>query len=98
MSGYGVDTDALAGVVTDVAASGRALEGLAADVEQQVRDLHDAWTGRAADAHAAAHHEWAQGLAEMRTALAGLRRAAGAAHDHYAGAAAANEALWGQVR
>jgi WXG100 family type VII secretion target len=98
MTAYDVDLDELATVLAAMATCQRGLGDLARDVDAETSRLHASWTGRAQEAHAAAHTSWRDGFADMVTALAGLRGLAATARDAYAGAGTANRALWEQVR
>lgn len=94
---FSVDTDGLDQVIVHLSATEAALGQLAIDIDQRVAALQQEWSGLAADAQAAAHQEWASGLATMREALGLLRKAGRAAENAYRGAATANLALWQQV-
>ena len=65
-----------------------------ADLESQMRALHDEWEGLAAQAHAEAHAQWTAGMVAMRQAMSDLRAAARAAHGNYTAAGDANVAMW----
>jgi WXG100 family type VII secretion target len=63
-----------------------------AAVEQQ---LGTTWDGAGGQAQAAAQQQWTDGAAEMRQALADLRKVAEGAHENYHGAAQMNLRNWG---
>jgi WXG100 family type VII secretion target len=88
------DLDALSDLVARLAAFDRAADELAADLETQVRRLHDQWTGQAAQAHLSAHAQWVTGAVGMRSALRELRTVVVTAHLNYTAAAAANSRMW----
>lgn len=98
MNGFHVDLDEVADLIDRIAATGADLAALAADLDTTSGRLHDAWTGRSADAHASAQAEFARGFATMRAALAEMRTAASHAHDSYSDAAGANLAMWDEIR
>lgn len=95
---YAVDLDELAAVLDRMGACHTALHELAADVETEVTALHGEWSGRAHEAHAGHHAAWSVDFVRMREALATMRAAGRTAHENYAGATAANIAMWRQVR
>jgi len=83
------------------------LRGLVAFVDEQlpqidtrVQQMHDpegdGWSGAAADEHARAHQQWAQGATRMRDGLARMQEAAQAAHTAYSDALAANTSTLGR--
>lgn len=95
---FAVDLDDLARVVGEMAACHSQLHDVADALTSRVRALHGSWAGEAAAAHEVAQRAWDAGFAEMREALADMRTAARAAHDHYTGAASTNVEMWGQLR
>lgn len=95
---FAVDLDELARVVGEMAACQAGLHEVADALTRQVRALHGSWAGDAAAAHEVAQRVWDAGFGEMREALATMRAAALAAHDHYAVAASTNVEMWGQLR
>ncbi len=95
---YSVDTDDLTAVIDGLARGHAALGALVVDLERRISALHLSWNGQAATAHCLAQAAWNQDFAEMRDALARMRRAADTAHHNYTSAAAANRHLWEQVR
>ena len=97
MRAFTVDVEELEAVVADLSATQRQLEHIAADLEIQVRGLHDGWAGVAAVAHQAAHRRWHERLDELRAALTSLAAAGSGAADSYRGASADNVAMWSQV-
>ena len=98
MTAYDVDVDELASVIAAMAACGKDLADLTADVEAAHSVLHSEWAGLASDAHAASYWSWRSSFAEMGTALAGLRAVGETARANYSAAAEANLAMWEQVR
>ena len=95
---YTVDLEELLDTVGELARCGEALDALLDQVAARVAALHGGWSGRAADAQAAAQAEWEGGFRSMRTALGEMRAAAEVAHSNYADAADANLRMWEQVR
>lgn len=95
---YSVDPDELDEIIAELQRTETALERLTADLEKQIRTLHETWEGLAARAQAEAQEEWTNGMNAMRTALADLRAAARVAHGNYVAAVDANLAMWRRVR
>ena len=95
---FAVDLDELVRVVGEMTACQARLHDVAEALTRQVRVLHGSWAGEAAAAHEVAQRVWDAGFGEMREALATMRAAADAAAGHYAGAAATNVEMWGQLR
>jgi len=94
---FAVDLDQLDEVIGRLRLHHDHLESLDARLMVAVRDLHDEWSGAAADAHADAQSQWDEGFAAMRSALAGMHAAAEVARDNYHAAAEANVALWREL-
>ena len=98
MSGrFIVDLEQLDSVVSRMAAFEKTIEKHIADVDARVQRIHGVWSGDAAAAHLAAHHEWMAGAHEMRTALAEMKAAAATAHSNYSAAIAANQQMWSSL-
>ena len=91
---FQVDPQALADAVQRMAEFGRYAETMLTEIDSLVANLHAAWTGEGAAAHAEAHRHWARGEAMMRDALAQLRAAGDNAQHNYAGAMSMNLAMW----
>jgi WXG100 family type VII secretion target len=89
-----VNLEQLDSVVSKLAAFEQTLERHIADVDARVQRIHSVWSGQAAAANLAAHHEWMAGAQEMRTALADIKAAAATAHSNYSAAIAANKQMW----
>lgn len=98
MTAFDVDLAELRVALADLAGCQRDLLALAADIAQAQADLAADWSGRASDAQGAAYASWRDDVADMVSALAGLRAIVVAADEHYSSAAATNVALWSQVR
>jgi WXG100 family type VII secretion target len=94
---FTVMTDELDEVIADLEVTEAALDAVDRDLTSRMGLLHESWEGQAAEAHAAAHAEWTEGLREMRRALQELRAAARSAHGNYTGAAEANVSMWEQL-
>lgn len=90
---FGVDLDELVDTVDEMTRCADALEARLDDLAR----IHLPWSGRAADAQAAAQAEWEAGFRSMREALALMRTAASTAHGNYADAASTNLRMWEQV-
>lgn len=95
---FSINLDELDDVIDDLEACERALETITADLERQIATLQTQWEGLTAAAQREAHQEWEQGMADMRTALAEMRRAARVAHANYTKAIAANVGMWQGLR
>jgi WXG100 family type VII secretion target len=91
---FSVDPDALTDAVARMAGFERYVESMVDEIEGLVANLHMNWGVAAADAHAGAHRQWAEGAATMRKALGELQTAATIAHHNYTGAAATNQRMW----
>jgi WXG100 family type VII secretion target len=91
---FRVDPEALAEAVERIGEFQRYAESMLSEIDSLVSNLHAAWSGEAAAAHAEAHRHWSQGEAMMREALAQLRSAAKTAHSNYTGAMAKNVGMW----
>lgn len=92
---FTVNTEQLADIVADMAKFDTDAESVCREADQTVARLHGAWTGEAADAQRAAHERWTHGAAEMRSAVADLRKAGDTAHANYTAAVEANQEMWG---
>lgn len=97
MTAFDVDLAELRTALADLAGCQRDLLALAGDIAHAQARLADDWTGRASDAQGSAYSSWRDDVADMVSALAGLRAIVVAADEHYTSAAAANVALWSQV-
>lgn len=93
MSRYTVDLEQLAGFIDVLGAFTVRAEQAAAEIGRQVSELHENWSGMAADAHVEYHAAWTRLATEMRAALAGLERNAHVAHRNYSEAVASNLAM-----
>ena len=91
---FRVDPEQLAEAVAQMAEFERYSQGLREEIELMVANLHSAWTGQGAAAHAEAHRHWLRGEAMMREALARLQSAGLTAHANYTGAMAKNLDMW----
>jgi WXG100 family type VII secretion target len=91
---YSLDAAELDDVIGDLERLERELEATTNDLERQIATLHDTWEGQTAVAQREAHQEWEQGMRAMRDSLAQMRSAARNAHQNYARAAEANQAMW----
>lgn len=91
---FRVDPEALAEAVQQTAEFTRYAESMLSEIDSLVSNLHAAWSGHAAAAHAEAHRHWAAGEEMMREALTRLRKAGATAHANYTGAMATNLNMW----
>ncbi|WP_045820850.1 WXG100 family type VII secretion target [Williamsia herbipolensis] len=92
---FTINTEELADIVSAMARFDSDAESVCSDVDKTVASLHTTWTGEAADAQRAAHDRWTKGAAEMRSAVADLRKAGDTAHTNYTAAVTANTEMWG---
>jgi len=95
---YAIDLELARDVVTSLSAVESELDEVVVDLRWRVARLHEIWAGTAAAAHLVAHEHWEASYREMHQALAAMRRAVNTAATNYAGAAAANAAMWDAVR
>ncbi|MCV7198385.1 WXG100 family type VII secretion target [Mycobacterium angelicum] len=91
---FRVDPQALADAVQQMAEFTRHAESMITEIDSLVSNLHAAWSGEAAAAHAEAHRHWVAGEEMMRAALSRLRAAGETAHANYTGAMSTNLAMW----
>lgn len=71
------------------------MEQMLAQLAAVEHQLGDTWDGEGGQAQTSAQQQWTEGAAEMRKALADLRKIAEGAHDNYHGAAQMNMRNWG---
>ena len=62
---FRVDPEALSDAVHRMAEFGRYAETMLSEIDSLVTNLHAAWTGEGAAAHAEAHQRWSRGEAMM---------------------------------
>ncbi|MGB8387305.1 WXG100 family type VII secretion target [Mycobacterium sp.] len=91
---FRVDPEALTDAVQRMAEFVRYAEGMLAEIDSAVTNLHATWSGEGAAAHAEAHRRWAPGEAMMRAALAQLGSTGATAHGNYTGAMSTNSSMW----
>ncbi|ORW04561.1 WXG100 family type VII secretion target [Mycobacterium kyorinense] len=94
MNRYRIELEELSAFVDRLEAFEQRAESIAADVDQQIAQLHEGWFGSAAEQHQARHNEWMAAAEEMREAVAELRAAAKTAHRNYTEVIAINTAMW----
>lgn len=92
--GFAVEPEAIADALERMTEFARAADGLLAEIDSTVRNLHVTWSGAGAAGHAEAHARWVRGAAMMREALGQLHKAGGGAHGNYTGAIASNQKMW----
>lgn len=97
-SGFAVDLSRLADLIDQLSSLDRHLEQALHEAGRRVDELHVSWSGAAAEAHRAAHDEWALGAEDMRAGLATMRAVATTAHANYTSAVATNTHMWEQIR
>ena len=95
MGAFKVDPAVLLAVADRMSEFEQHMEQALAQLEAVERRLGTAWDGSGGQAQAAAQQRWTEGAAEMRQALAELRKAAEGAHENYHGAAQTNLRNWG---
>lgn len=91
---FHVDPAALASVIEILDKFERSAEQFISDVDKQVNDMHIDWKGAAAAGHLEAQKKWAVGAAEMREAVAELRKITHGAHGNYTAAINTNSSMW----
>ncbi len=94
---FRVDPEALADAVEQMADFQRCSESLFSEIDSLLRNLHLAWSGKGATAHAEAHRHWSRGEAMMREALAQLQAAGMVAHAIYTSVAPKNLDMWSRA-
>lgn len=94
---FKIDLDELDAVIGDIERTEGSLERLTADLEKQMKALHDVWEGLAAQAHTEAHQQWNDGMSIMREAMAGLREAGRTAHGNHTAAGQSNLQMWSDL-
>lgn len=94
---FTIDLDELDAVIVDVERTESSLQRITDDLEKQMAALHEVWEGLAAQAHTEAHEQWDRGMRDMRTAMAGLREAARAAHGNHTAAGQSNLDMWNEL-
>jgi WXG100 family type VII secretion target len=95
---YAVDLELASSVMSSLCTVEAQLSEVVVDLRWRVDRLHTTWAGTAAAAHLEAHSAWEASYAEMHAALVVMRRCVRTAADNYASAAAANAAMWSDVR
>jgi WXG100 family type VII secretion target len=91
---FAVDPGAIADALDRMTDFQGAVEGLLAEIDTTVKNLHVTWSGEGAASHAEAHERWSRGAAMMREALDQLHKAGTGAHGNYTGVIAANRKMW----
>lgn len=90
-----MDPAALLAAADRMAEFEQRVEQTLAQLEAVEHQLGATWDGTGGKAQAAAQQQWREGAAEMRQALADLRKAAETARENYHGAAQLNTRNWG---
>ncbi|MEV0250802.1 WXG100 family type VII secretion target [Nocardia sp. NPDC050712] len=83
MDEYQVDLAHLDDVTTKISGLESFLTTSLAEIEERIATVQAAWSGKAADAHAEAHADWAKAGAAVRDGIGEMRAAAAAAHTAY---------------
>jgi WXG100 family type VII secretion target len=91
---FAVEPEAIADALDRMTDFQSAAEGLLAEIDTTVKNLHVTWSGEGAAGHAEAHERWSRGAAMMRAALDQLHKAGTGAHGNYTGVVAANQKMW----
>jgi WXG100 family type VII secretion target len=91
---FRVDTSQLADVVDRIERVGVQLEQAMDQADARVDQLHETWSGSAAQAHEIAHRRWQAGATEMRDSLIVLHRIVRTAEANYSDAGSANRTMW----
>lgn len=89
-----VEHEPLAQSVAALADTAQRIRDLLDELEAEVAELNDAWTGHAHEAYARAQREWSTCAAEMRAALLNAATAAARAQARTREAEARVAALW----
>lgn len=89
-----VDVALLDELVAEMAAYDDRLDNRCTALADRLRRVHADWRGAAAADQAAAQHQLASAVEQMRSALLRLRAAADTAAANYRAAADANEKIW----
>lgn len=95
MSGkFTVDLEQLDDVVSRLGSLAGFIGDKLTALDNKVAALHggNSWVGVAADAHVAAHKQWAEGAREFHTGVLDLQAAAKQAHGYYTDTATTNSA------
>ena len=95
MTSFRADLGALDELVARLRTFERGAESLCDEVTAQVARLHGEWSGPAAAEHEAAHRQWAEGAARMRSAVVALQAVVATAQANYAASGTANARMWG---
>ncbi len=95
MGAFKVDPAVLLSVAERMSQFEAHMEQTLAQLEAVEHQLGASWDGSGGAAQADAQQRWTEGAAEMRQALADLRKVAEIAHENYHGAAQTNARNWG---
>ena len=98
LSSYAADLRLTGSVIATLGSVEDELDEVVRDLRWRVAKLHATWLGQSAASHLEAHGRWADGYAEMQSALSAMRAAVRTARDNYQGAATENTAMWESVR
>lgn len=94
MAAFRADPAALAAAVERMTEFEQHLEQMLDQVAAQEHSLGGDWVGDGGQAQQAAHQRWTEGAAEMRKALADLRRITHGAQENYRAAMQMNSLNW----
>ena len=97
MTAFAVDLGELEAAIARLDAARATLAERVGDLDTAIRAAQQDWTGAAATAHEASRQQLMTGIAELQTALAGLRAVAKHAHAVYSEATRANSSTWQQL-
>jgi WXG100 family type VII secretion target len=97
MARYLVQTEELDAVIARMQAYEQHLLEAIQNADKRVSAMHATWSGRAAEAHQAAHARWRADATAMHAALSRMRAIAATAHGNYTATIATNTGMWGGV-
>jgi WXG100 family type VII secretion target len=98
LASYAADLRLADSVVATLGSIEDELDEVVRDLRWRVSKLHATWLGQSAAAHLEAHGRWADGYAEMQSALSVMRGVVRTARENYQAAAAENTRIWESVR
>jgi WXG100 family type VII secretion target len=98
LASYAADLRLADSVVAALGSIEDELDEVVRDLLWRVSKLHATWLGQSAATHLEAHGRWADGYAEMQSALSVMRGVVRTALENYQAAAAENAGIWESVR
>jgi WXG100 family type VII secretion target len=94
MARYLVQTEELDAVIARMASYEQHLQEAIQNADKRVSAMHATWSGKAAEAHRAAHARWRADATAMHAALIKMRTIAATAHGNYTATIATNTGMW----